>query len=551
MRTRNLTTRLARAVLLLGLMSVGITAARTAQAGFQLFTAEWYVNTHGNECGGMGTTGPHCTKSTGSFYYYLGIALPQGIQCNSNHPQCAYSSTPTNGTGVFSRLGGGPSWSTGLYCAPYTIFNSGPRPAKGQTPTSGPPPTGNGRAIPPLYRNPNFFTPMGQPNTTFCNSISTGFTTQMKTRFGKNKGKVMQGNPIEGIWGAVTTSTTPLGGFSFVAAPADNNKAGIRTTGQKGQLPQWYPYPYHYTYATLRNDQGFFGPGQGPGSFNIVYPPQTTMAPAPVATINVKQGAAKFGGTMQMLGDFTMKICQNIFGGCSLGTNRWRYDAIGAATPMRTAYPSGVITGGAIFTYYAYYYHSALMFGSTVTLSGSRFPWTTGSVTVAATGRGPWDTVHYAHGYDNRNTTTMNPGTGTIQLVSPVLTRWLGTKDFETGGIAILKIQFIAAATDSDSDGVEDTLDNCSATGNTAQNDSDGDDCGNLCDADYDQNGIVGWSDFGFFTQCFNTATELCQHGEPIGGGMIVDLSDFGELAAAFELAPGPSGPTAGTTACP
>jgi len=73
-------------------------------------------------------------------------------------------------------------------------------------------------------------------------------------------------------------------------------------------------------------------------------------------------------------------------------------------------------------------------------LSGSRFPWTTGSVTVTAADRGPHKTVHYAHGYDNR---TPMSGRGTIQLVSPMLTRWFGYTDYETGGIAVLRIKFL------------------------------------------------------------------------------------------------------------
>jgi hypothetical protein len=74
-------------------------------------------------------------------------------------------------------------------------------------------------------------------------------------------------------------------------------------------------------------------------------------------------------------------------------------------------------------------------------VEGSRFPWTTGSVTVTAKGRGPHKTVHYAKGYDNRTPTN---GEGTIQLVSPVLTRWLQPgANFETGGIGILRIKFV------------------------------------------------------------------------------------------------------------
>jgi hypothetical protein len=78
-----------------------------------------------------------------------------------------------------------------------------------------------------------------------------------------------------------------------------------------------------------------------------------------------------------------------------------------------------------------------------VDVEGSRFPWTTGSVTLTATGRGPHKTVHYSHGYDNRNTSTPN-GLGTIKLVTPLLTRWLQPAlKFETGGIGILRIKFL------------------------------------------------------------------------------------------------------------
>jgi hypothetical protein len=108
-----------------------------------------------------------------------------------------------------------------------------------------------------------------------------------------------------------------------------------------------------------------------------------------------------------------------------------------------------------------------------------------------------------------------------------------------------------ASANAFDLDGVDDEIDNCSERANPAQDDTDGDECGNTCDADYDQNGTVGFPDFGIFMQCFSTTNELCQHVEPIGGGRVVGFPDFGFFVANFGTIPGPSGPTAGTTACP
>jgi hypothetical protein len=104
---------------------------------------------------------------------------------------------------------------------------------------------------------------------------------------------------------------------------------------------------------------------------------------------------------------------------------------------------------------------------------------------------------------------------------------------------------------DFDGDGVADHLDNCSEAANPAQDDTDGDFCGNLCDANYDGHGRVGHSDFGAFTGNFGTTNELYQHLEPIGGGEHVGFGDWGFFTAHFGTVPGPSGTTPGTTGCP
>jgi hypothetical protein len=273
-------------------------------------------------------------------------------------------------------------------------------------------------------------------------------------------GVVMLGSPITGTWTASTT--TASGNFSFGAAPV-NGTAGVRIgqgtrgtashstmgfyytqgsarSGAVGDFQNIYPYVYSYTYATLRNDAGVFGKGQGPGSASLTY--GGTAMGGYDARIVVKEGAAKFGGTMRMLGALTTKVCYFRNGGCSLGGNNWRYEAVGASA-FTTMSPTGggALVSGYEATYNAYYYHTALMQKSTIMVEGERFPWTTGSVTVLATGRGPHKTVHYGHGYDNRTPTS---GKGTIQLVTPVLTRWLQPCcNFETGGVGVLRIKFI------------------------------------------------------------------------------------------------------------
>jgi hypothetical protein len=102
-------------------------------------------------------------------------------------------------------------------------------------------------------------------------------------------------------------------------------------------------------------------------------------------------------------------------------------------------------------------------------------------------------------------------------------------------------------------DGVGPEIDNCTEACNPIQDDTDADDCGNLCDADYDQDGRTGFSDFGLFATHFGQLdAELYQHTEPIGPDQVVSFADFGFFVTQFNVAvPGPSGTTAGTVACP
>jgi hypothetical protein len=111
----------------------------------------------------------------------------------------------------------------------------------------------------------------------------------------------------------------------------------------------------------------------------------------------VTKGKNQFGGTMKMLGAMTTKVCYWLRaggGGCSLGLNDWRYDAIGAAANTSD---NGMVTMGYDqATNYTRYYNTRLSMYSAVTAVGSRFPWTTGKATITAIARGPHKTVHYA-----------------------------------------------------------------------------------------------------------------------------------------------------------
>ena len=108
---------------------------------------------------------------------------------------------------------------------------------------------------------------------------------------------------------------------------------------------------------------------------------------------------------------------------------------------------------------------------------------------------------------------------------------------------------FAGSAPDYDNDGVGDQIDNCSEDANTGQDDTDGDDCGNLCDANFTQSGQVGFGDFGEFGQYFGTTNQNYKLTEPVTNP--VGFGDFGIFSQLFGSFPGPSGTTAGTLECP
>jgi hypothetical protein len=94
---------------------------------------------------------------------------------------------------------------------------------------------------------------------------------------------------------------------------------------------------------------------------------------------------------------------------------------------------------------------------------------------------------------------------------------------------------------DTDGDGVPDVVDNCIAASNPDQDDSDGDLCGNQCDADYNQDSVVSILDFGTLRNCFNGAfEEVCDHApERLDG--VISIQDFGIFRQQFLAGvPGP-----------
>ena len=130
---------------------------------------------------------------------------------------------------------------------------------------------------------------------------------------------------------------------------------------------------------------------------------------------------------------------------------------------------------------------------------------------------------------DGGNNTTLDAGVQAAAAVSPPA---------EAGPID--------PAQDPDGDQVTASTgagDNCSAAFNAGQSDTSGDGFGNACDADYDNDGVVGGSDFARVLRAFGSKpgdplwdADLDANGDGLIGG-----ADFSLVMTSFGKAPGPS----------
>jgi hypothetical protein len=91
---------------------------------------------------------------------------------------------------------------------------------------------------------------------------------------------------------------------------------------------------------------------------------------------------------------------------------------------------------------------------------------------------------------------------------------------------------------DTDGDGVADNADNCKLVANANQRNTDGDNFGNICDPDFNQNGLVDPTDFSRLKSKLGTPSA----NEDLNGNGIVDPTDFSLLKTYLGKAPGPSG---------
>jgi uncharacterized repeat protein (TIGR03806 family) len=116
----------------------------------------------------------------------------------------------------------------------------------------------------------------------------------------------------------------------------------------------------------------------------------------------------------------------------------------------------------------------------------------------------------------------------------------LGSSVVDATGVGVVTswINGLGSCTDSDTDGVDDTRDNCTQVANADQRDTDGDGYGNVCDADLDNSGLTTSTDFNMMRVLLNTTNPNAD----LNGSGHVTAQDFAMLRSRLNTAPGPSG---------
>ena len=275
---------------------------------------------------------------------------------------------------------------------------------------------------PPRNRGPSRSRPMvgAVPQGTATPPVGCGDAT------------VAAGDPLTGSGAAATsgstsTTRTPMNPRAFTLPASDLSKV---KSGASFELYGVYRWEVHF--ADLRNATGMFAKSGGDGSFAL----QRGPVGNPHRRVNQTAGSNQFGGVMRMLGFYGDNEGYYFDPGNVTSVfifSDWLFEYVGGGSLYSSM---GELYGSpARATHYGYTRDS----GSPVTsiVYAEFFKWTTGMVTVEAN-QGTFPTHQVRTGYDNR--TAM--GSGVIQMVSPMLTHWVGSGESSTAEIGVLRLTF-------------------------------------------------------------------------------------------------------------
>jgi hypothetical protein len=104
--------------------------------------------------------------------------------------------------------------------------------------------------------------------------------------------------------------------------------------------------------------------------------------------------------------------------------------------------------------------------------------------------------------------------------------------------LSFTMVPVVVDTTDTDGDGIGDSLDNCSTIANADQRDTDGDGFGNRCDADFNNDAAVNFADLATFRGRFGTTDAAAD----LNGDGVVNFADLAIFRGLFGQPPGPSG---------